>query len=148
MSNISHIIHKNSSEKNSENNGPKIPDANDIEYGEIAINYDKGNETLFIKNNEDDIIEFVNKDNIINVLPYKIKLILLKLFSLLKEKEQFDKYSFAKNYNNLIDEFNLIEKDKKLFRLNYKGDNVTSYNPEHPIVYDPLNHINKPTTTL
>lgn len=62
MGNISHIIHKNSSERNTGNNGPKIPEANDIEYGEIAINYDKGNETLFIKNNEDEIVGFVNEN--------------------------------------------------------------------------------------
>ena len=96
MSNISHIIHKNSSEKNTDNDGPKIPDANDIEYGEIAINYDKGNETLFIKNSNNEIIEFVNKNNILKSLPFEFSSILLNLLDSVEIKNGLDSY-FAKN---------------------------------------------------
>ena len=116
MSNISHIIHKNSSERNTGNNGPKIPDANDIEYGEIAINYDKGNETLLIKNSNNEIIEIVNKNNIINALPYNFKLNLLnilKTFTLVEGNQE----RFRRNYNSLIEKFNLIEKDKKTYYI-------------------------------
>ena len=96
MSNISHIIHKNSLEKNTDNNGPKIPGANDIEYGEIAINYDKGNETLFIKNSNNEIIEFVNKNNILKSLPFEFSSILLGLLDSVEIKDGLDSY-FAKN---------------------------------------------------
>lgn len=37
------------------------PNSNEIEYGEIAINFKKDNETLFIKNDSDEIVEFVDK---------------------------------------------------------------------------------------
>ena len=45
------------------------PNSNDIEYGEIAINYKKDNERLFVKNDNDEIVEFTDKkyvDNAIN----------------------------------------------------------------------------------
>ena len=45
------------------------PNSNDIEYGEIAINYKKDNERLFIKNDNNEIVEFTDKkyvDNAIN----------------------------------------------------------------------------------
>ena len=37
------------------------PKSTEIEYGEIAINFKKDNETLFIKNDSDEIVEFVDK---------------------------------------------------------------------------------------
>ena len=45
------------------------PNSNDIEYGEIAINYKKDNERLFVKNDNNEIVEFTDKkyvDNAIN----------------------------------------------------------------------------------
>ena len=45
------------------------PNSSDIEYGEIAINYRKDNERLFVKNDNNEIVEFTNKkyvDNAIN----------------------------------------------------------------------------------
>ena len=45
------------------------PNSNDIEYGEIAINYKKDSERLFLKNDNDEIVEFTDKkyvDNAIN----------------------------------------------------------------------------------
>lgn len=43
---------------------PKKPQPNDILYGEIAVNYGKGYETLFIKNSNDEIISFPNLNDI------------------------------------------------------------------------------------
>lgn len=39
---------------------PNAPNASDILYGEIAINYIKGKERIFIKNSEDEIVSFVS----------------------------------------------------------------------------------------
>lgn len=39
-------------------NEPKLPTIDHIEYGELAINYGKGFETLSIRNNEDEIFPF------------------------------------------------------------------------------------------
>ena len=50
-----HIIHAHSSAV-VEGGGAKLPTPDQIEYGEIAINYSKGNESISIKNAEDEII--------------------------------------------------------------------------------------------
>lgn len=40
------------------NNAPKLPTSSQIEYGEIAINFAKGYETISIRNNNDEIATF------------------------------------------------------------------------------------------
>ena len=40
----------------------KQPSADSLEYGEIAINYKKDKELLFIKNDQDEIVSFLTKD--------------------------------------------------------------------------------------
>ena len=50
-----HIIHAHSSAV-VEGGGAKLPTPDQIEYGEIAINYSKGNESISIKNAENEII--------------------------------------------------------------------------------------------
>jgi hypothetical protein len=51
-----HITHIKS--KVVENNAAKLPAAADLEYGEIAVNYAKGHETLSIKNESGDVVTF------------------------------------------------------------------------------------------
>ena len=51
-----HISHIKS--KLTENGGPKLPAANQLLEGEIAVNYAKGYETLSIKNESGDVITF------------------------------------------------------------------------------------------
>ena len=53
------IIHKHSSSL--VNGKAKLPDESKIEYGELAINYANGHETISLKNNSDNIVEFVSK---------------------------------------------------------------------------------------
>ena len=43
-------------------NQPKMPTPEQLEYGEIAVNYADGHETLAIKNSNNEIVKFVNKD--------------------------------------------------------------------------------------
>ena len=52
--NIEHLIHKRSSQV--VDNQPKLPTSEQIEYGEIAVNYAKGHETLSIKNSDNEIV--------------------------------------------------------------------------------------------
>ena len=40
---------------------PKLPTSGSIEYGEIAVNFADGYETLAIKNSNDEIIPFSSK---------------------------------------------------------------------------------------
>ena len=49
------LIHIHSVAKNSANDGPKLPTSDQIEYGEIAVNYLKDNETISIKNSYGEI---------------------------------------------------------------------------------------------
>ena len=46
----------------------KQPSADSLEYGEIAINYKKGKELLFIKNDQDEIVSFLTKDAVIELI--------------------------------------------------------------------------------
>ena len=53
-----HVQHVKSNLKNGEANGPKLPTSEQIEFGEIAINYLKDYETISIKNSEQEIVTF------------------------------------------------------------------------------------------
>ena len=37
---------------------PRLPEASKIDYGQLAINYSKGKETLAIKNDANEIVQF------------------------------------------------------------------------------------------
>lgn len=39
-------------------NNPRLPDPSKIDYGQLAINYSKSKETLAIKNDNDEIVQF------------------------------------------------------------------------------------------
>ena len=49
--------------------GPKLPSASDILYGEIAINYKDDIETLSIKNDNNEIVEFASKKYVSELVP-------------------------------------------------------------------------------
>lgn len=61
-----HLIHAHSVVVTEGN--PKLPAASRIEYGEIAVNYAEGHETLSIKNSNDDIVTFSNDDAIKKII--------------------------------------------------------------------------------
>jgi hypothetical protein len=48
------------------NGKPKLPSSADLEYGELAVNYAKGQETITLKNNDDEVVEFKSKNYIDN----------------------------------------------------------------------------------
>ena len=56
-----HVIHKHSSQV--VEGAPKLVSPSELEYGELALNYAKGNETLMFKNNQNEIVTFSPKDN-------------------------------------------------------------------------------------
>lgn len=61
------VLHKRSAELN------KVPSVEDIQHGEIAINYKKDSEAIYIKNDENEIVPFISSkefmlvDFIVNV---------------------------------------------------------------------------------
>ena len=56
------VIHKRSSVING--GVPKLPTTGDVDYGEIAVNYGAGGETLSIRNNQDVIVQFPNENKV------------------------------------------------------------------------------------
>lgn len=51
------LINIHSVQQNTEKTGPKLPTADVIEYGEIAVNYLKDNETISFKNSVNEIVQ-------------------------------------------------------------------------------------------
>lgn len=51
---------------------PKLPSSNDLEYGEIAINYASGNETLSFKNDDGEIF-YINLNSLKNIINEIVK---------------------------------------------------------------------------
>lgn len=67
MSKQYQVIHKKSNVLT--NGQPKLPSASTIEYGEIAINYAKGGETMSIKNANNEIVTFSSDVKILGQMP-------------------------------------------------------------------------------
>ena len=60
------IIHKRS--VITENGEAKLPQSSQLEYGEIAVNYASGFETISMKNSSNEIVEFKSKDYFENII--------------------------------------------------------------------------------
>lgn len=60
--NFEHIIHKHSATVT--NGNPKLPVATDLELGELAVNYAKDNETISLKNSNNEIVTFSSDSQI------------------------------------------------------------------------------------
>ena len=58
MISVKHIQHLKSQAVTTDGGGVKLPLPSEIEYGEIAINYKASNETIAVKNSDDEIATF------------------------------------------------------------------------------------------
>lgn len=56
------VLHKRSSVSS------KIPESNNLDYGEIAVNYAADNENLYIKNSNNNVIAFPSKNQITSAI--------------------------------------------------------------------------------
>ncbi len=63
------VLHKKSNRV--VNGNPALPNAANLDYGEIAINYKAGKETIAIKNDEGDIATFVTGEQLSSQNPFK-----------------------------------------------------------------------------
>jgi hypothetical protein len=61
------IIHIHSVQQNATNDGPKLPTKDQIEYGELAVNYLKDNETVSLRNSSDEIVTLPTQRDITEV---------------------------------------------------------------------------------
>lgn len=60
------LLFKRSSESGSTANSPKYPAT--LEIGEVAINYGKGHEALFMRNNDNEILSFSSDEKLIGYM--------------------------------------------------------------------------------
>ena len=61
------VIHKRSSVKD------RVPSANNLKYGEIAVNYCASSETLTIKNSSNQIIKFLPESTVNKMIEDKVE---------------------------------------------------------------------------
>ena len=80
------LIHIKSKQRGEDNLSPKLPTCEQLEYGEIAINYGKDIETIAIRNENDEIIKFIPEHKIKEYVDRRIN----ELLAELKDKSPFD----------------------------------------------------------
>ena len=80
------LIHIKSKQRGKDNLSPKLPTCEQLEYGEIAINYGDGIETIAIRNENDEISKFIPEHKIKEYVDRRIN----ELLAELKDKSPFD----------------------------------------------------------
>lgn len=80
------LIHIKSKQRGEDNLSPKLPTCEQLEYGEIAINYGKDIETIAIRNENDEIIKFIPEYKIKEYVDRRIN----ELLAEVKDKSPFD----------------------------------------------------------
>ena len=73
------LIHIKSKQRGEDNLSPKLPTCEQLEYGELAINYGEGIETIAIKNDKDEIIKFIPENKVKEYVDKKINDIIKEL---------------------------------------------------------------------
>lgn len=53
------LIHIKSKQRGEDGKSPKLPTSDQLQYGELAINYGEGIETIAIRNEKDEIVKFI-----------------------------------------------------------------------------------------
>lgn len=80
------LIHIKSRQRGENETSPKLPTCEQLEYGEIAINYGDGIETIAIRNENDEIITFIPEHKVKEYVDARIKDALHKI----KEETPFN----------------------------------------------------------
>jgi hypothetical protein len=87
------LIHIKSKQRGEDGLSPKLPTCEQLEYGELAINYGEGIETLAIRNDKDEIIKFIPEHKVKEYIDER-------LAELIKE---FNKNAIEPDDDNSID---------------------------------------------
>ena len=121
---------------------PKLPTPDKLVYGEIAVNYLKGHETLSIKNSADEIVGFVNENEFNDMQEIvtsafgkeknerieSISNLESKMNSGIEDLELAISASLNDLNDRLLETFNEAEYDSNTKRINFKnGDDVKAY---------------------
>lgn len=67
------VIHIKSKQHGEDGLSPKLPTCEQLEYGEIAINYGEGIETIAIRNENDEIVKFIPEHKMKEYVDRRIK---------------------------------------------------------------------------
>lgn len=67
------LIHIKSKQRGEDGVSPKLPTSEQLEYGEIAINYGDGIETIAIRNDNDEIVTFIPEYKVKEYIDKRIK---------------------------------------------------------------------------
>ena len=67
------LIHIKSKQHGEDGVSPKLPTSEQLEYGEIAINYGDGIETIAIRNDNDEIVTFIPEHKVKEYIDKRIK---------------------------------------------------------------------------
>ena len=73
MSMKAKLIHIKSKQRGVDNNTPKLPTSDQLQYGELAINYGDGIETIAIRNENDEIVKFISEKKIHEYVEKKVQ---------------------------------------------------------------------------
>ena len=73
------LIHIKSKQHGEDTNSPKLPTCEQLEYGELAINYGDGIETIAIRNENDEIVKFIPEHKVKEYVDKKVKELMLEL---------------------------------------------------------------------
>ena len=67
------LIHIKSKQCGEDKNSPKLPTPDQIQYGELAINYGDGIETIAIRNENDEIVKFIPEKKVMEYIDKKVE---------------------------------------------------------------------------
>lgn len=121
------VVHKKS--KVLVEGSPKLPSASTIEYGEIAINYADGHETLSIKNSSDKIATF-SSDSTVNASLSEIRDDIADIQSAMTE----DELVIATSLNDLNDRIDNLNIPESTSDLTNDSGFITGYTETDPTV--------------
>ena len=132
---------------------PKLPSSSQLEYGEIAINYAKGVETISLKNNENEIVEFKTKNYFENKIKENEEFISASLNDLnIKIESKLDASSLNE-YAKTTDLDSHIEKIASVseaghIKIGTTVNDAAAGNHNHDASYAPKNEVNAITNTI
>lgn len=71
-----HLVHLKSVQTVSDGTtvSPKLPNPEDLYYGELAVNFRAGSETISMKNDSDDIVKFVTDTKVNTMINNKVRI--------------------------------------------------------------------------
>ena len=80
------LIHIKSKQRSEDGQSPKLPTSDQLQYGEIAINYGDGIETIAIRNENDEIVKFIPEHKVKEYVDHRIN----ELLAEAKDKSPFN----------------------------------------------------------